>query len=149
MREVKYQAWLHDSKQMILHVPEIDLFHKVIRYYDISHCKDDAEAFGFIRENPPNADCPFECCDLRQYTGLCDRNGREIYEGDILSWEEHVILYGTDLNEWVTEKCPVKYDETLCTFLCAEQFLFNYTEKAEVIGNIYENPELLEVKKDG
>lgn len=79
-----------------------------------------------------------------RYTGLKDRNGREIYDGDILSWREHVRMYGTDLNKWVTEKVPVRFDDTGAMFLCGDDFLFKYNEKAEVIGNIYENPELLE-----
>jgi uncharacterized phage protein (TIGR01671 family) len=70
-----------------------------------------------------------------QYTGLKDKNGKDIYEGDIVLYddehkEKHVISFGDG-------KFGIK--------LRGEFWSFNvrYIDEYEVIGNIHENPELL------
>ena len=69
-------------------------------------------------------------CILMQYTGLKDKNGKEIYEGDIVKWSNSV-------NSGVYE---IKWFRT--GFSSNGLPLFN-DDVVEVIGNIYENPELL------
>jgi uncharacterized phage protein (TIGR01671 family) len=71
-----------------------------------------------------------------QYTGLKDRNGKEIYEGDILRWgnldestgenQIHAVKWAN--GGWV---------------LGDMDWLYVQADEGEVIGNIYENPELL------
>lgn len=72
-----------------------------------------------------------------QYTGLKDKNGTEIYKGDIL-----VDDAGEPVEYWV-----VKFSEGGFVGECAgvTEALFELTQ-LEVAGNIYENPELLEEK---
>ena len=74
---------------------------------------------------------------LMQYTGLHDKNGKEIYEGDILKSIQWNNIY------------LVKYIGT-AFYLCRKRnkgfnkiTTWNNTEKSEIIGNIYDNPELL------
>ena len=80
---------------------------------------------------------------LMQFTGLLDKNGKEIYEGDIFaehrSGEEDEpfakVAYDTDLGAFVAEKSNGGWDY-LSVFLEEER-------RSSIIGNIYENPELL------
>lgn len=81
-------------------------------------------------------------------SGLYDINGQEIYEGDIIK-----PLYAR-----YSKNCVIKYGEfwgrdfyavpEISFYICGEDFgidsLLGYLELVEVIGNIYENPELLD-----
>lgn len=85
--------------------------------------------------------------ELMQSTGLKDKNGKEIFEGDILevtdkhSWLE-VVSYNQEKAMFVTEEINRE-------FKVPESPLYDLFDtnifKFKVIGNIYENPELLEV----
>lgn len=77
--------------------------------------------------------------EFMQYTGLKDKNGKEIYEGDILGGDYYVNNIAGVVKY---------YDDWGCSFLeykgGGDEFLWKAARVAEVIGNIYENPELLE-----
>lgn len=69
-----------------------------------------------------------------QYTGHEDKNGKEICEGDIVNWDDYwnyAVKQGKS-GAWLIDK-----DE-----------LFGLAPSCEVIGNIHENPELLEGEKN-
>lgn len=82
-----------------------------------------------------------------QYTGLKDKNGVEIYEGDIVSIMDcepslYKICYWDNNFKWAVEYTGK--DKTNWQSDNLEEFS---SEDFEILGNIYENPELLEVKE--
>jgi len=115
MREIKFRAWLQYSNQMINN--------------------------AFMMRNDGVADFGSGGYGvLMQYTGLKDSKGKEIYEGDIVNFvtyeEEKLEVY------WYNETCGWQMKRIVGS---GTMFIPNYTDYLEVIGNIYENPELLEV----
>ena len=78
---------------------------------------------------------------LMQYTGIKDMNGKEIYEGDIVkcinNYNNIVFTGVVDFND-----CSFRIKEDGITHYCWMDY------SIEVLGNIYENPELLEGEKN-
>ncbi|HEN4398986.1 TPA: hypothetical protein U5Z31_002100 [Streptococcus agalactiae] len=73
---------------------------------------------------------------LMQSTGMFDKNGVEVFDGDIMFYEQDCYQYTL-----------VKYDKDKLAFVLydgCERLYHELWEPGEVIGNIYENPELLE-----
>ncbi|MDH8771901.1 YopX family protein [Staphylococcus epidermidis] len=118
----KFRAWDKNNKYM-----EYTDKNLVVCFSDEGASAVDHTTFGH------SCTC-MEDIELMQSTGLKDKNGVEIYEGDIIRgpYDTGIIGY-----EMVTTE--VKYD--LLKGFQLGQFDLNITE---VIGNIYENPDLLE-----
>ena len=78
---------------------------------------------------------------LMQYTGLKDKEGREIYEGDIVEYENGNAGYGRPRHEEISRD--------VIPNLCNHDEYFDdssWWQTGWVIGNVHENPELLEVE---
>jgi len=145
VREIKYRAWDKENKLMIFELNEPNVFANR-NGWELS--------FGTL---PDIGQMKGKCIEtiLMQYTGLKDKNGNEIYEGDILEIPEY---YDGDYKT-KAHKAVVEYDNSGFDLFYGGEGLYNGhsgydnldtmvgNEPIVVIGNIYENPELLEEKE--
>ena len=121
MREIKFRAWDKENEKM-MKVSSLHLENKEISVKE-------NETFHLFRMQ-----------DLMQYTGLKDKNGKEIYEGDILFFRDENMKYVVVWQDaaFIIKSIEIrKYSEKMCwlddTEICCE-----------IVGNIYENKKLLE-----
>lgn len=125
-REVKYRAWDKIDKKM-RQVVMLDTYSKFQTVF-----------FNERTSNNNGYRFSSDGCELMEYTGLKDRNGKEIYEGDIV----------TGLFNYTDIIGPIVYGSDASFFINREGLygigLNNAEDWLEVIGNIYENPELLQ-----
>ncbi len=143
-REIKFRIYDTDEKEMFYQedIDYIDFFTGIVFIRE-------EDGYDYLIDSRSDG-------KLMQYTGLKDKNGKEIYEGDILrckclkkckldSCAEKVIQYKNSLIEWWESGCNLGYrlrDSKGKTMMIKPTHL--NTMEVEVIGNIYENPELLE-----
>lgn len=100
-------------------------------------CNSEMQSFTY----PENCLFAIDCYEIipetvERYTGLTDKNGIKIFEGDIVK--------GTFLG------FPIPIEDDVFSICWQEDvagYKANYFENVEVIGNIYDNPELLETNK--
>lgn len=90
----------------------------------------------------------FDNVIIMQSTGLFDKSGKEIYEGDAVQFEDCYeasdFLY---INTGIIEWCQGGFHITNRHSVTMEDLLCEESLDVEIIGNIYENPELLEDDK--
>ena len=84
---------------------------------------------------------------LMQSTGFKDKNGKEIFEGDIITNGQNVMCMKrhNTLGFYVEEKGEVEFIAGCAVLEDFEEDAKEIADRLEIIGNIYENPELLEV----
>lgn len=121
MREIKFRAWIGESW-----------------VYSESISKDN-DVWRILNHEDDNW---WACLEPQQYTGLKDKNDKKIYEGDIVQISGHPFQGSIDIDG----NYEVGYNE-LMELCCGGWYLHRMRHWAEVIGNIYENPELLEESK--
>lgn len=136
MREIKFRAWYFD---------EWEEKGRMIEWRDLHIETDEDGLFMWVgdegEENNFGSGSGTNSFTLMQYTGLKDKNGKEIYEGDIVNYSHPrtneiirtvTFKHGAFGIEGIYEKTHIIFGNILDSHI-------------EVIGNIYENPELLTV----
>ncbi len=116
MREIKFRAWDKQEKEM----QSCEIVHNDRFYRYVNNLK-------YV---------------LMQFTGLKDKNGKEIYEGDILTdniSDKNFEVFWNDLGFWEGVGKDFKMVGSL-GILDPDSYRF------EIIGNIYKNPKLMEEK---
>lgn len=139
-REIKFMAW-DEANNRMFQVKEItfseDGNHTITEWRDNGHERWSSPLNG----NQAHG----KWIHLMQYTGLKDKNGKEIYEGDILRtfWNYHDGPKESTIRfEWSDSRAGfecIKIIEQGADYLRAGKPITEY----EIIGNLYENPELI------
>lgn len=126
MRDIKFRAFLKADGR-IYEVLSVDFLNKEATLWD--------------KETAVNFEADFDEITLMQYTGMDDINENEIYEGDIIKYD--------DMNGEAHTQV-IRYDDENGAFCCDRgAFIdhFNCMWEIEVLGNIYENKEILKDTK--
>lgn len=136
MKPIKIQVWDKQTKEMY-DAYQIDTVNEMVSYHDKEK-----------RYSSQGYDMP---TILRQYTGVKDNNDKEIYDGDIIRFLD-AYMHG-ESGDWDECECvgQIKWDDDLAQFYVTKresmdnEDFWEQVNEFEVIGNIYENPELLDL----
>lgn len=137
MREIKFRAYLEKCQEMV-EVIMIDFNEKYIAHEDLSF--QSSESFEPVE---PECVTDFNSLKLMQYTGLKDCNDKEIYEGDIVKCIYEIPAEPYSGEEEKIEVVIFDTEEAAFKFEGSDYEMY-WPIKKEIIGNIHENPELLE-----
>lgn len=129
MREIKFRAWDKWAKKVI------DSFHLRIDLSGDLYFWQWTEGGGKAHQEETK-----DRFVLMQYTRLKDKNGKEIYEGDIVKHEE-----GNLVVEWCEQEVGFRLYNGVIYRQTPEPNISEWD--IEIIGNIYENPELVNANK--
>lgn len=122
MKKIKYRAWEKESKKWLTQSVSVYLAN---------------DGYAFVINGGKIEKIEVEIC---MFTGLLDRNGKEIYEGDLIQQhqgKDYSIQYYVG---WRESRCGFwLYDLDKTPHLD----LTDFRENLKVIGNIFENPEMM------
>lgn len=136
----RYRAWIKTEKRMLLSddILNIDYANKEIvtqQVYFKNGLPDDRDIYFY----------DFDEIVLMQSTGLKDKNGKEIFEGDVLEIEDEGEVLGNAKLTWDNEQAVFMIEAVSVDDIAPfHEILSDESYSYRVVGNVYENPELLE-----
>jgi len=140
MRKIKFRAWNKEIKKMWL-VECLNWLTYGVDKIQLT-CVDIPFGFDGTRGIPNELEWNISAFELMQFTGLLDKQGKEIYEGDIV--HEKLHSHSPYIVKWEDSSAgfsPFNKELYNCD-CCGSYYVCN--NECEVIGNIYEDPKLLE-----
>ena len=139
-REIKFRAWDSENKKM-LHIGKFTIYHE----------KDNG-----LHSGKENKQGDWYNLPLMQFTGLKDYDGKEIFEGDIISFtavrdstqkKKFEIYFDKDCGSWYckngSELCNILVEQNNDDWKRAQNWTIKDNQYIRVIGNIYQHSELL------
>ncbi|WP_024624391.1 YopX family protein [Lactiplantibacillus fabifermentans] len=135
---IKFRAWDKENEIYLYNVQDAyDTLSGFVKYDDGEYAEYDESCFGDFLNNERYA--------VKQFTGLKDVNGQDVYEGDIVKSNytyaqpkiSQIII--EDGNSYILGEDVATGNEMLVS---------DHIGEIEIIGNVHENPELLEVDHD-
>lgn len=151
MREIKFRAWFEVHKRMVYN---LGFNENSFKNFD-----DTADLTCVWDKDLTDEDGKYEATfnfKIMQFTGLYDKNGKEIYEGDILGYkkssqkkwvsgesERVLVSWHEKESRFISEFYTVYGGEGYCGYIIPQQIRNLIENNWVVIGNIYENQELI------
>lgn len=139
MREIKFRAWIIQEQRMADEVYDLEFQHNRIK---VDH--EDLDGTYTYLSNIRNKKPRFI---LMQYVGLKDKLGNDVYEGDIIEFDKYEWYRSPVKSREDIDKLPIYREEISMNHEGVSRSKNDLEQYCEVIGNIYENPELLEAQK--
>lgn len=141
MREILFRGKLTDNCEWAYGVPTKDNHGEMVMVESTFECEE---------YNCRGANCLYvDENTVGQYIGLTDKNGKKIFEGDIVKYKNTLPCFEC-LTETLNKPCKIAYINSQFVMMW-KNFYRNfervYDDEIEVIGNIHDNPELLEAQK--